>query len=127
MIVSTFSFAEPGAPPSNTTGVALNSTHVYLTWDPPPSDQINGVIQGYRISVIELDTGDMSQYTVGDTETTIGPLHPHYTYNFSIVAFTSVGEGPTTYVVVRMDEAGELLIHMYMYTLEQTGVRWITL
>ena len=103
-----FSTTVPGGPPSNTTGMTLNSTHVYLTWDPPPADQINGIIQGYRINITELDTGEMSQYTAEDTEASIGPLHPHYNYNFSIVAFTSVGHGPTTFVVVRTAEAGIL-------------------
>jgi hypothetical protein len=95
----------PGAPPSNTTGLTLNSTHVYLTWDPPPPDQINGIIQGYRINITELNTGAMSQFIVDDTEAVIGPLHPHYNYNFSIVAFTLVGHGPTTYIVLRTTEA----------------------
>ena len=103
----------PGAPPSNTTGDAVNSTHVHLTWDPPPPDQINGVIQGYRINITELNTGEMSQHIAEDTEATIGPLHPHYNYNFSIVAFTLAGHGPTTYVIVRTAEAGKLLIPIH--------------
>ena len=95
----------------------MNSTHVYLSWDPPPSDQINGAILGYRINITELDTGDMSQYTAEDTETTIGLLHPHYSYNFSIVAFTLVGNGPTTYVIVRTTEAGNLPVMSPLYVL----------
>jgi hypothetical protein len=75
-------------------------------WNPPPSNQTNGIILGYRISVTELDTGDMSQYTTSNNETTIGALHPHYSYNFSIAAFTIVGYGPTTFVIVRTAEAG---------------------
>ena len=100
------SFAVPSDSPSNTTGVALNSTHVYLSWDPPPPDEINGVIQGYRINITELDTGDMLQHTAEDSNATIGSLHPHYTYNFTIAAFTLIGNGPTTYVVIRTAEAG---------------------
>ena len=96
----------PGAPPSNTTGMAVNSTHVYLTWDPPPADEINGGILGYRINITELNTGDMFQYIADVTEAAVGPLHPHYIYNFSIVAFTHVGHGPTTYVVIQTAEAG---------------------
>ena len=88
--------------------MALDSTRVYLSWDPPPPDEINGVIQGYRINITELDTGDMLQHTAeGEgTNTTIGSLHPHYTYNFTIAAFTLIGNGPTTYVVIRTAEAG---------------------
>ena len=86
--------------------MTINSTHVYLTWDPPPPDQINGVILGYRINITELNTGVMSEYIENDTEVVIGPLHPHYNYNFTIVAFTHVGHGPITYVVLRTAEAG---------------------
>ena len=76
-------------------------------WDPPPPDQIHGVILGYNINITELETGTPSYLISEDTEITIGPLHPHYTYNFSIVAFTHVGSGPTTYVILRTDEAGK--------------------
>ena len=87
-------------------------------WDPPPPDQINGVIQGYRINITELDTGTLSQIVVDGTDTVVGPLHPHYNYNFSIVAFTHVGHGPTTYVIVRTAEAS-------MYTLTLTlHIQW---
>ena len=83
-------------------------------WSPPPSDQINGIIQGYRITITELDTGIMSQYITSENETIIGGLHPHYNYNFSIAAFTIVGNGPITFVVVRTSEAG-ILISLYIY------------
>ena len=49
----------------------------------------------------------MSHLTSEQTETVIGPLHPHYTYNFTVVAFTLVGSGPITYVIVRTDEDGK--------------------
>ena len=111
----------PGAPPSNTTGSTLNSTHVQLSWDPPPSDEINGVIQGYRINITELDTGTLSQIIVNDTEAVIGSLHPHYNYNFSIVAFTHVGDGPTTYVILRTAEAGFASVFYVIHKIMQTS------
>ena len=86
--------------------MTVNATHVHLSWDPPPSDQINGIIQGYRINITELNTGAVSQYIAEGTQAVIGPLHPHYNYNFTVVAFTLVGHGPTTYVVLRTAEAG---------------------
>ena len=56
----------------------------------------------------------MSHLTSEQTEAVIGPLHPHYTYNFTIVAFTLVGSGPTTYVIVRTDEDGKAIIHVLL-------------
>ena len=99
--------AAPGDSPSNIMGTALNSTHVYLMWNPPPSDEVNGMIQGYRISIAELETGDVFQNTTSYNETIIGALHPHYYYNFSIAAFTIAGYGPTNFVVVKTHEAGK--------------------
>ena len=98
----------PSGPPSNTIGTALNSTHVSLSWDPPSPDQINGVIIGYNINFTELETGVVSHLILEQTEAVIGPLHPHYTYNFTIVAFTLVGSGPTTYVIVQTNEDGNI-------------------
>jgi len=104
----------PSGPPSNTIGTALNSTHVSLSWDPPSPDQIHGVIIGYSINFTELETGGMSHLTSEQTEAVIGPLHPHYTYNFTVVALeyvciiaanTVVGLGPyTVELLVRTQE-----------------------
>ena len=54
----------------------------------------------------------MSEYIENGTEVVNGPLHPHYNYNFTIVAFTRVGHGPITYVVLRTAEAD-----IYAYSL----------
>ena len=98
----------PRSEPSNITGTALNSTHIYLTWDPPPPEDINGVIREYRINVTEGETGNLLQYTTNpDTrELVVGRLHPYYTYHCTVGAYT-VEVGPHTAITVRTDEAGE--------------------
>ena len=99
----------PGSEPSNITGTALNSTHIYLTWDPPPPEDINGVIREYRIIVTEGETGLLLQYTTNpDTrELVVGPLHPYYTYHCTVGAYT-VEVGPYTAIItVQTDEAGK--------------------
>jgi len=101
--------AVPGSEPSNATGTALNSTHIYLTWDPPPPEDVNGIIREYRINVTEGETGLLLQYTTDpDTrEIVIGPLHPYYTYHCTVVAYT-VEVGPYTAIItIQTDEAGK--------------------
>ena len=102
-------YIDPIGTPSNTSGVALNSTHIHLTWDPPPVDQRLGELREYRITIVELETSFTFQLSSPPavTEATVGPLHPYYTYNCSILAVT-VGEGPpSTIITVRTAEDGE--------------------
>ena len=107
-----FSFySAPASHPSNSTGYALNSTHIYLTWDPPPPEDVNGVIREYRINVTEVETGVLRQFTTPANvrELVVGPLHPYYSYRSTIVAFT-IQVGPySTAITVRTEEDGELL------------------
>lgn len=108
-----FCHIAPIGTPSNTSGIALNSTHIYIDWDPPPVDQHLGELREYRITVNELETLTSFQLSSvpAVTEATIGPLHPYYTYNCTILAVT-VGEGPpSTVITVRTAEDGKLIKH----------------
>lgn len=102
--------ADPSGTPSNTSGIALNSTHIYLSWDRPPEDQLHGELREYRITINELETYNYTFLVSSDpdvTEAIIGPLHPYYTYNCTILAVT-VGEGPpSTVITVRTREDGK--------------------
>ena len=109
---------DPSGTPSNTSGVALNSTHIYIDWDPPPEDQRHGELQEYRITVNEIETStSLLVFSEPDvTETIIGPLHPYYTYDCTILAVT-VGEGPpSTVITVRTEEDGKkLMTNVYIH------------
>ena len=72
-------------------------------------EQQHGVLQEYRITVAEIETSTV--FTISSepelTEAIIGPLHPYYTYNCTILAVT-VGEGPpSTVITVRTEEDGK--------------------
>ena len=93
--------------------MSLNSTHIYLTWEPPPPSQVNGVIREYRLNVTEDATGTVLQYTTtpNDRQITVGPLHPYYIYHCSVVALT-VQLGPYTSVFsIQTEEDGNLNIY----------------
>lgn len=70
--------------------MSLNSTHIYLTWDPPPPSQVNGIIREYQINISEDATGQLFQFRTNadDRELTVGDLHPYYIYHCSVVAYT---------------------------------------
>jgi receptor-type tyrosine-protein phosphatase Q len=99
---------DPSGTVSNVSGIALNATHIHLTWDHPPRDLWHGNLSRYRIDVVEVESGTaLTFFTDPDiTETIIGSLHPYYTYNCTISAVT-VGEGPpSTVITVRTAEDG---------------------
>lgn len=95
----------PGDNPTNATGMALNSTYIYLSWDHPPEEFHHGVIRYYLINITEQETGRTFQLTSEQTEINIGQLHPHYIYHCAIAAVT-VAKGPSIIVTVRTEEDG---------------------
>lgn len=62
-------------------------------WSPPPSSDINGNITEYRITITEVVTGRVINYTSTTTSFTALGLHPYYVYECIISAFT-IGNGP---------------------------------
>ena len=100
--------AAPSSQPSNLNGYAVNATHIFLQWEPPPENATNGIIREYRINITEILTGAMLYYTTDpDTrELLFGPLHPFYTYQCVIVAHT-IEPGPFTEAIfIQTEEAG---------------------
>lgn len=106
-----FILSGPSAPPSYASGVSLGSNEILVTWDPPPAQQQNGVIDEYGVNVTETNTGRRFQLATNKTQITIGNLHPFYSYLWSVTAVT-VEEGPYTNAVnVTTDESGMTLTH----------------
>ena len=102
----------PGSHPLNSTGYALNSTHIFLDWSPPL--EANGIIREYRINVTEGETNTLQRLTTdnGTTEIVVGPLHPFYTYHCTILAFTVEGGPNTTVISIRTQQDGMNMIYL---------------
>lgn len=81
--------------PSNLTGMALSSATIILSWE-QPNGHHNGILREYRLNITELDTGREFHNVSVTTSLVIDNLHPHYTYEWRVSAFT-VGEGPYSY------------------------------
>ena len=85
-----------------------NSTSLTLSWNPPPFEDTNGLIQHYTILVTEMDTNSsfspMDSFT---TQITINNLHPYYVYRCMVSAYT-VGFGPYSQpITVQLNQEGE--------------------
>ena len=78
-----------------------------LSWQPPPLNQQNGLIQSYTIIVLEVDTNTTKQIHQDFIQNSIvlTGLHPYYTYTVSVAAYT-VGLGPATAITVTTEQDG---------------------
>lgn len=81
--------------PSNLTGMAQDSATILLSWSQPDGHH-NGIIREYRLNITELETGVAFRHVSTTTSLAINNLHPDYTYELTVTAFT-VGEGPYSY------------------------------
>ncbi|XP_069745205.1 roundabout homolog 2 isoform X27 [Narcine bancroftii] len=88
----------PGAPPQSVTVLTVgnhNSTSISVSWDPPPTEQQNGIIQEYKIWCL----GNATRFHINRTvdaairSVVIGGLLPGVQYRVQVAASTSAGVG----------------------------------
>jgi len=96
------SIVEPSKAPDAFTVTAKTSTSITASWQLPPEDSRNGVITGFKLFYQKKGSvGLRSQLTInsGSTLTKVVTGLDKYTeYDFEVLAFTSVGDGPKTSV-----------------------------
>ena len=111
--------AVPSGTPTNVQVVAISSTSIRLTWEPPHPEDQNGVIQSYNITITEVVTGRKMYFREGgmDSLLIVNFLHPYYTSQCSISAQT-IGHGPATNISVTTYQEGiaNFLIAPILYT-----------
>ena len=93
-------YTVPDGSPDNVTGMANSSTTIIVTWDSiPPIDQ-NGIITMYEVLYQPLETfggaiGPMTRNVSGtEMSVVLMDLQEFVSYNITVRAYTSVGEGP---------------------------------
>ena len=103
--MTTLSISAPSSPPEQFTATALSSSAILLQWNPLSIDSTNGIIQQYVVTLLEQETGNVTQITTINTSFNMTNLHPYYTYECSVSAVT-VASGPLTMVTIQMPEDG---------------------
>uniref|UniRef100_A0A672KAZ5 Roundabout, axon guidance receptor, homolog 2 (Drosophila) n=2 Tax=Sinocyclocheilus grahami TaxID=75366 RepID=A0A672KAZ5_SINGR len=88
----------PSAPPQQVTVLTVgnqNSTSISISWDPPPAEHQNGIIQEYKIWCL----GNESRFHVNKTvdaairSVVVGGLQAGVQYRVEVAASTSAGVG----------------------------------
>ena len=107
-----WSISVPSQVPARFSVAAATSTSIRASWQLPPADHRNGIIGGYKL--FYKKRGSLSSPTtlvINDGATlnkTVTGLDKFTEYAFQGLAFTSVGDGPTSSVnVERTKEDGK--------------------
>ena len=86
----------PTAPPRDFYVVAINRTAIEAEWDLPPFDFRGGFILGYKLFIQSTNGGAERTIDITDNSTVyvVKGLQPATEYRLSVLAYTSVGDGP---------------------------------
>lgn len=99
----------PSKAPSNFTVTASSSTNITTSWQLPPEDARNGIVRGFKLyykkrgSIGFPITLIIRNQTIR-TKDVIG-LDKFAEYEFQVLAFTSVGDGPKSSTEVARTKA----------------------
>ncbi|CAH3013986.1 unnamed protein product, partial [Porites evermanni] len=102
ILIRTFEDVPSQAPVSFTLN-AVSSTSITASWQLPPAHSRNGNITGFKLFYEKEDPAGSPVSTIIMNDgairvKTVTRLDKHTEYEFKILAFTSVGDGPTTTV-----------------------------
>ena len=99
-----YSIAVPSSPPSSFSLSASSSTSITVSWRLPPLDSRNGIITGFKVFYKKKDSAGSATMVAINSGTTltkaITGLDKYTEYEFQLLAFTSVGDGPNSIIKV---------------------------
>ena len=99
-------FLAPSAAPVNLYSSNVSSTFLDLSWSVIPFEHQNGIIRYYILNITETDTGNIFELISFSNSLFIQDLHPYYTYEIAVAAYT-VDNGPYSSIVShQLDEDG---------------------
>ena len=87
----------------------ITSTTIYISWQPPLSEDQNGVIAGYTLNVTSPETGETEEFFTELTAYILNPVSPYTLYTAAVAAHTDAGRGPySARISVQTGEDGML-------------------
>ncbi|RDD35988.1 Tyrosine-protein phosphatase Lar, partial [Trichoplax sp. H2] len=109
----------PNTYPSDINVTTLTSTSIYISWQPIPLFERNGIITVYNISYhsLQWNHSGIIQVDGSTLSNVLSNLLPYTTYNVTVRASTSVGFGPTSpFVSVLTHQSGKILYSNIVFT-----------
>uniref|UniRef100_A0A8C2PUU4 Roundabout, axon guidance receptor, homolog 2 (Drosophila) n=1 Tax=Cyprinus carpio TaxID=7962 RepID=A0A8C2PUU4_CYPCA len=105
----------PSAPPQQVTVLTVgnqNSTSISISWDPPPAEHQNGIIQEYKIWCLGNETRFHVNKTVDAAirSVVVGGLQAGVQYHVEVAASTSAGVGVKSEPQTIIIGTGRLLV-----------------
>ena len=102
--------AAPSGPPQSFRVVAISSTSIRLTWAAPLPEEVNGIITSYRITIAEIEGGEVLQQTTSASASllVVRSLRPYYSYRCTIAAFTVASGAHAITEVTTFQEGSKL-------------------
>uniref|UniRef100_A0A8C6TGS4 Sidekick cell adhesion molecule 1a n=1 Tax=Neogobius melanostomus TaxID=47308 RepID=A0A8C6TGS4_9GOBI len=90
--------AAPSVAPHSIRVSALSPSSLEVTWDAPPLETHNGLIQGYKIHYWEREQQNRTEKVqvvfVPDTQVQLTNLSSYTAYMLTLTAFNTAGDGP---------------------------------
>ena len=123
-VLTCFQSIVPAGVPQNVEAEAVSASSIVISWQPPSPELQNGIITAYNITVLEVETGDVFTYEThgSDIIFIVNSLHPYYWYNCSVAAYT-IGQGPSSFAVVRTHAQGKYNNEYFTYFRNKFSVR----
>ena len=115
--INYYSIAVPSSPPSIFSLTASSSTSITVSWQLPPADSRNGIMTGFKSFYKKKDSAGsatMVPINSGGTLTKdVTGLDRYTEYEFQVLAFTSVGDGPKSPAKVNRTLQDGKMCNMY--------------
>ena len=105
----------PSKAPTNFRVLPLTSSRVHASWQLPPADSTHGANIGFKLLYRKsFGAGPVTVKTINDNSSVsidVTGLEKFTEYEFQLLAFSSVGNGPKTSLqVVKTNEDGKMAI-----------------
>ena len=92
------------------TVVETGVTNISLNWQLPLPEDRNGVILGFVVRLFSISRRETIELTTAVTNITVGSLTPYTLYECVVAAYTTVGTGPpSTIILARTGETSKFV------------------